>query len=265
VGKKEQNGDIEASHGAFKRSLKQHLLLRGSRDFESIEAYESWLQAIEAKRNRLRDKRFREELAAMRPLSVERLPEYKTIKVRVSCWSTIAVQRNTYSVPSRLIREEVEVRIYEDRLTVHYGGRVEVTTGRLLGSGKHRINYRHIIDSLVKKPGAFARYRYREELFPTLTFRRAYDAISAAHDSERRADLEYLRILQLAFHTMEHEVEAALELILNADQVPRASEVRDLVEPSTAEVPSLPLPVVDLEGYDTLLRDREEVHHERSD
>lgn len=259
VGKKEQNGDIEASNGAFKRSLKQHLLLRRSRDFESVEAYEQWVQDVEEKRNRLRRKRFREELAVMRPLSVERLPEYKTIRVRVSCWSTIAVQRNTYSVPSRLIGEEVEVRIYEDRLTVHYGGRVEVTTGRLLGGGKHRINYRHIIDSLVKKPGAFARYRYREELFPTLTFRRAYDAISEAHDSERQGDLEYLRILQLAFHTMEHEVQTALELILGAGQVPRATEVRDLVEPSSAEVPSLPVPVVDLKGYDTLIGELEEV------
>ena len=259
VGKKEQNGDIEASHGAFKRSLKQHLLLRRSRDFESVEAYEKWVQEAEEKRNRLRQKRFREDLAAMRPLSVERLPEYKKITVRVSCWSTIAVRRNTYSVPSRLIGEKVEVRIYEDRLTVLYGGRVELTTGRLLGGGRHRINYRHIIDSLVKKPGAFARYRYREELFPTLTFRRAYDALRDAHESERRADLQYLRILQIAFQTMECEVQAALELLLNAGEVPQATQVRDLVAPSAPEVPSLPVPVVDLKGYDTLLGGLEEV------
>ena len=259
VGKKEQNGDIEASNGAFKRSLKQHLLLRGSRDFESVEAYETWVQEIEGKRNRLREKRLREDLAAMRPLNVDRLPEYKEIEVPVSIWSTIAVRRNTYSVPSRLIRERVKARIYEDRLEIFYGGKRQLTTVRLLGGGRHRINYRHVIDSLVKKPGAFARYRYRQELFPTFTFRRAYDALRDFHGLERQADLDYLRILQLAAHTFESEVETALELLLNEGDVPVTDRVKALVEPAQPEIPDLPVPVVDLKGYDTLVGGLEEV------
>lgn len=42
---------------------------------------------------------------------------------------------------------------------------------RLSGRGQHRIHYQHVIWSLVRKPGAFAAYRYRDDLFPTLTFR----------------------------------------------------------------------------------------------
>lgn len=259
VGKKEQNGDIEASHGAFKRSLKQHLLLRRSRDFESVEGYEAWVQEVEDKRNRLRQKRLRQDLAAMRPLQVDRLPEYKEIDVRVTIWSTIPVRRNIYSVPSRLIGEKVNVRVYEDRLEVVYGGEVQLTIGRMLGGGGHRINYRHVIDSLVRKPGAFSRYRYRQELFPTLTFRRAYDALRESRHSERQADLEYLRILQIASQTMESEVQAALELLLNAGDVPRAVQVRELVKPSSPEVPDLPALVVDLNGYDKLLGEEREV------
>jgi hypothetical protein len=259
IGEKEQNGDIEASHGAFKRSLKQHLLLRRSWDFESVEAYEAWVQEIEDKRNRLRQKRLRLDLDAMRPVQVQRLPEYKEIDFRVSIWSTINVRGNIYSVPSRLIGEVVVVRIYEDRLEVRFGGDLQLSTGRMLGGGGHRINYRHVIDSLVRKPGAFARYRYREELFPTLTFRRAYDALRESHTSERQGDLEYLRILQIASQTMESEVQAALELLLNAGEVPRAAKVKDLVEPSAPEVPDMPVPVVDLSGYDKLLGERKEV------
>ena len=257
VGKKEQNGDIEASHGAFKRSLKQHLLLRRSRDFESVEAYEKWIQDIEEKRNGLREKRFREDLAAMRPLKVDRLPEYKEIEARVSIWSTISVRRNTYSVPSRLIGEVVKVWVYEDRLDVSYGGIRQLTTGRLLGEGNHRINYRHVIESLVRKPGAFTRYRYRADLFPTLTFRRAYDALLGARDSERQADIEYLRILHLAAHTMECEVETAVELLLTEGQVPLADQVKALVQPVQPEIPDLPVPSVDLKGYDRLLGELE--------
>ena len=103
VGKKEQNGDVEAANGALKRRLKQHLLLRGSRDFDSVEAWESWFQDVLEQANRLRQKRFREELAVMRSLSVERLREYKEVDVAVTSWSTIRVKHNAYSVPSRLI------------------------------------------------------------------------------------------------------------------------------------------------------------------
>ena len=96
-------------------------------------------------------------------------------------------------------------------------------------------------------------------MFPTLTFRRTYDALREAHGSERQADLEYLRILQLASQTMESEVQAALELLLTAGELPRAVQVRELVEPSTHDVPDLPVPVVDLNGYDKLLGGLEEV------
>ncbi|MCK7529032.1 MAG: hypothetical protein MZV64_71475 [Ignavibacteriales bacterium] len=37
----------------------------------------------------------------------------------------------------------------------------------MTGRSHHAIDYRHVIGSLVQKPGALARYRYREALFPT--------------------------------------------------------------------------------------------------
>ena len=101
------------------------------------------------------------------------------------------------------------------------------------------------------------RYRYREDLFPTLTFRRAYDALLAARDSERQADIEYLRILHLAAHTMESEVEAAVELLLTEGRAPLADRVKELVQPEQPEIPDLPVPAVDLKGYDRLLGELE--------
>ena len=168
IGEKEQNGDIEAMHRALKRRLEQHLLLRGSRDFENVEAWEGWLQAIARKANGPRSKRLSEELAVMRILDVHRLPEYEEERVRVKQGSTIRVKKNTYSVPSRLKGEMVRVRVYDDRVEVYYGGVHQMTAERLLGEGGHIINYRHIIWSLMRKPGAFERYRYREALFPYL-------------------------------------------------------------------------------------------------
>ena len=252
IGEKEQNGDIEASHGVLKRRLEQHLLLRGSRDFESEEAYERWLwEKIEAA-DRLRQPKLAEELALMRPLMVSRLPEYRQESVVVTSWSTIRVRRNTYSVPSRLIGETMRVHVFELRLEVYHGGVLQLEVERLRGEGGHRINYRHVIWSLVQKPGAFARYRYREDLFPSLTFRRAYDALTERLDGWK-ADIEYLRILHLAASTMESDVESALERLMDTGECPGADAVKRVVAPERIEVPALEVPAVDLTSYDSLL------------
>jgi len=253
VGEKEQNGDVEASHGAFKRWLEQLLLLRGSRDFDCVESYESWLWEVTERRNARRADKLREELAAMKPLIATRLCEFRELEVTVTSWSTIRVLHNTYSVPSRLIGESVRVRVFERTLEVWYAEQRQEVIERLRGRNHHRVNYRHIIWSLVQKPGAFARYRYKDDLFPSAVFRRAYDAIYEQVPSVR-GDVEYLRILHLAAATMEAAVEAALECLLEARQVPNAEDVRALVVGDRdAELPEMAAYPVELGGYDELL------------
>jgi len=253
-----QNGDVESLNGAFKRRLKQHLLLRGSRDFASEQEYERWVQEIAEKANALRAAKVREDLDAMRPLVVSRLLDHDEETVTVSEGSTIRIRHNTYSVPSRLIGETVTVWVYENRLEVRYGQELMLTVERLLGRFGHRIDYRHIIWSLVRKPGAFARYRYREELFPTVIFRRAYDALSEAQPGTK-GDLEYLRVLHLAASTMEVEVGAALELLLDQGMLPTLDQVQALLNPKRTAVPEMAPLKVDLQEYDGLLVEQGEV------
>lgn len=252
VGESNQNGDVEALNGAFKRRLLQHLLVRGHRDFESVSAYETWVQGVATKANGLRTARLVEELAVMKPLSVERLAEYREDDVLVTSWSTIRVKHNAYSVPSRLIGQWVQVRLFDDRLEVSFRKEEQLVVERLSGRNGHRINYRHIIWSLVQKPGAFALYRYRDDLFPSLTFRRAYDSLLEKLEL-RKADIEYLRILHLAASTMEADVEVALGLLLESGGVKSAEQVKMLGAPVQLAVPSLEVPKIDLSIYDALL------------
>jgi transposase InsO family protein len=252
IGASRQNGDVEALNGALKRRLEQHLLLRGSRDFDDVEAYQAFLDGVVEQANRLRQKRLAEELGAMQPLSAARLPRYRELRTRVTSNGTIHVQNNTYSMPPRLSGERVVVRLFDLHLEVFYGGRCQLTVERLRGEGKHRVDYRHVIWSLVKKPWGFTRYRYRESLFPTVPFRRAYEALSSELP-ERQADLEYLRVLHLAASTMQCEVEAALELLLAEDRLPTVDAVRSLVVEREPEIPAMEPLVVDLDGYDELL------------
>jgi hypothetical protein len=209
---------------------------------------------VAAKANRLREVRFKEELAAMRCVAVSRLPEYQEEGVGVTSWGTIRVGRNTYSVPSRLRGEQVRVRIYDERLEVVYGGRHQLTIERLRGEGRHRIDYRHVIASLVRKPGAFARYRFREELFPRPVFRETYDRLAAAFPAQPvKADLEYVRILHLAASSSETEVAQALEIVLAAGEIPTSDGIRAVVTPERPAVPQVMAVAVDLSAYDALL------------
>lgn len=193
----------------------------------------------------------------MRPVTMAKLPEFTEVDTRVSSWSTISIKKNVYSVPSRLIGERIMVRVYEGRIEVYYGGKIQLTTQRLLGRGGHRINYRHIIWSLVKKPGAFRLYRYREDLFPSLVFRRAYDTLRGRLE-ENKADKEYVRILHLAASTMEADVEAALELLLEAGALISAEVVKGMVTDSdTLAAVGMAAPTVDLLIYDNLLSRQE--------
>ncbi len=136
---------------------------------------------------------------------------------------------------------------------MYYAERLELSCERLRGRGA-RIDYRHVIWSLVRKPGAFARYVYREELFPTLTFRRAYDAIQAAKPGTK-GDVEYLRILHLAASTIEADVEQALVALLTAGSSVTAEAVKKKTTQAAdgPTVPTLEAPAVDLSTYDALL------------
>jgi hypothetical protein len=259
VGEKEQNGDVESANGAFKRRLEQALLVRGSRDFVSVEEWQAFVDQVARKANATRGTRVSEELAAMRELSVGKLPEYVEEYPCVSEWSTIRVRHCSYSVPSRLMGEVLKVRVYEDRIEAYYGHELQLACERLLGRNRHRIDYRHVIWSLVRKPGGFARYVYREEMFPTLVFRRAYDAIQTPHQGVR-GDLEYLRILHLAASTLQAEVEAALTLLFDEGKPITADAVKALVTTASPQlVPELTAPEVNLGEYDRLLGGEEEV------
>ena len=134
---------------------------------------------------------------------------------------------------------------------VYYAGKLIETMPRIRGSKRAQIDYRHVIWSLVRKPGAFARYRYREELFPSLVFRRAYDSLRGRR--QERADLEYLRILHLAATTLECRVEAVLETLLSAGEAFDFVRVRDLAAPSEPVVPVLDIGQPDLAIYDRML------------
>lgn len=257
--KSNENGVVESGHRTLKNALDQALIVRGGRDFPTLAAYLEFVAEIVGALNRRCAERFEEERAVLQSLPYARIPSHTDFEARVSRWSIIRVTTQIYSVPSRLIGEKVIVRLHPTEVEVIYKGKPVERFPRLQGRGAHRIDFRHIIHSLVRKPGAFDGYRYREELFPTLTFRQALDALK---DSQgERGHVDYLQILNLAAKTMVIDVETALEALLEAGQPFRFSDVEALVTPDKPRIEELVAPLQPEPAiYDSLLEE-EEIHH----
>jgi hypothetical protein len=257
--KANQNGDVEQSHNRLKQAIDQALLLRGGRDFDDRGAYEAFLRQVFTQRNRGRTVRFADERPRLNDLPAQRVDAWHRRPVRVTQGSTIRVLTNIYSVPSRLIGEQVDVHVNAEWLEVWLGAVLVERMPRLRGRHKHLINYRHLIDWLVRKPGAFTAYRYRDDLFPTSRFRRVYDAL--LEHTPARAAKDYLRILELAAKESEAGVDTVLGRLLegNGPITPTIVEEHlrhDLGLPQAMEVI---VTKVDLSAYDLLLETWEDV------
>jgi transposase len=255
VGRPQENGSCESAHGHLKRRMVQHLLLRGSRDFESEEKYDEFLSSVLMSANERRGEKLAKELSAMRAKPVVELPDFKEVMVSVSNNSTIRVRKLVYSVPSRLIGVKLLARIYENEIFLLEGADVVARLPMGTGDSGAVIDFRHIIGHLLRKPGAFAGYRWREELFPANAYRAAFDHL------ERRnaltADRRYLEILKVAADEGVTAVENALEQLLCAPRAEvSADEVREMLETwqdLQREWRERPAMAVDLGSYDDLL------------
>jgi len=246
-----ENGDVESSHGHLKRRLKAHLILRCSSAFPDEAAWAVFVAGVCMGANALRAAKVAQELPLLRALPATRYPAAETMSVRVSCYATIRVKHCAYSVPARLIGAIVEVAVSETDVAVLHERQEVVRYPRSAGQ-QPRIDYRHVIASLVRKPGAFADYLYREEMFPRPVFRQAYDRLQTA--DPRKADANYLRVLLLAAQTDEETVAHRLGELLRGGELPRAEAVQaGLSQPATDTASAVTAFTPELKSYDALL------------
>ena len=247
-----EQGDVESQNRHLKRRLKQHLILRGSREFAAVEDYDRFVQRVLRAANAKRQKRLAEELACMRPVPASPLAEYREYAPVVSSQSLIRVKRHAYSVPSRLIGHTLRVELHEAELKVYLGREFLFCLPRLRGERGALVDFRHVITPLLRKPGAFIQYRHREALYPSAVFRAAFDRLVADH-GERPGVIEYLQVLKLAAEETVEKVEPLLGVQLAQPGKWRATQVRDQVAPVARKVIELASLTPSLKAYDTLL------------
>lgn len=251
LGVSHENGSVEKSHDTLKKAIDQALLLRGCRDFNTLPDYEDFLKKVVSSRNQDRQKELMEEIPYLKELPEKKWNSPQVIRVRVSAGSVIHLLGKPYSVPSRLIHYMLTAYIYPEEILLFYNHKAIQRMIRQESNPLSGINYRHLIDGLVRKPGAFANYRYHEAFFPRLCFRRAYDTLKRCHPNE--ADKWYLKLLQLAKIESEQEVSEALNLLWQENKLPTPEVVKDIIQCQQKETPEVRVDEPHLTDYDTLL------------
>ena len=215
VRKPNENGSIESSNNNLKRKINQYLILRGSRDFSSVAEYSKFIKTVMGKLNMNRSFKFNEELPFMQKLPPVYLPEYKEEVGRVSKFSTVRFDKKTYSMPSKYRDCELRGRIYDDRIDVYHKTASIAKLPRIHSGENAFINYRHVIKHLLRKPGAFENYKYRDFMFPNGNYKVLHENLCVYYGG-RRGDREYLEILNLAAAEGERKILSAVSSLQNS-------------------------------------------------
>jgi len=235
----------------LKSAIDQTLMVRGSRDFLTQKDYIEFLQKIVDGRNKFRMTQFEQEEELLQELPDRKWNSPEIVTARVSSGSIIQLLDKPYSVPSRLIHYTLKAYIYPEEIILFYGNKQLQVMPRNYGDGLEGINYRHLIDALVRKPSAFANYRYQGAFFPRSSFRKAYDELCDKRPAS--ADRIYLKILQLAKIQSEQQVALALELLLEAREIPLLERVKELIDVYQKEKRLVTVMEPNLADYDNLL------------
>jgi hypothetical protein len=258
-----ENGAIEGPHRHWKHRLEQQLIQRGSRDFATETDYRQLVAQVSASLNNRAEVegKLAIERLHLHPLPVERFADYEPVVARVRSTSTIEVRSITYSVPSRLIGHQLTVHLRHDRLDLFLRSQFIETIQRLHARKGHkgplrRINFRHVIESLRRKPRALLRAQLQADILPGKAWHRIWRQLLAALPPEEAA-----RVMVDALHVAARAddlagVERYLRRALRSGQV-SLTALRDhygLRPPrGLLALPQLDIPEHTLSSYDELL------------
>ena len=252
-----ENGTIEAANRHLKTALDQALMLRGHRDFDTLEAYRRFVRDVVARRNARVAKPFAIEREALRALPERRSADFVETEARVTRASAFTVRGVLYTAPSRLIGHRLKIRLYHDRLDCYLGASLVLSVPRgHPPPGKSRgrmIDYRHLLEGLKRKPQALKGLIFRDELFPGDAYRRTWEALEARLPPRKACRL-MVGLLELAAgQACEAELGSVLRAQLEAGELPDLDQLRTRFQPRLEAPPVIDVPLPAIAAYDALL------------
>jgi hypothetical protein len=251
-----ENGSVESRHGSLKVALDQALRLRGSRQFDELQAYDDFIQVIVKRMNQRVSKAAQAEIAILKPLPLRKTSEYEEAPARVSKYAVFSVKQAMYSAPSRLIGHRIQVRQYPAHIEVWHGGQFIIRRPKaVLSPGRRRpshIDYRDLVGALKMKPGAFARWTLRDEAFPREVYRQTWERLSQ-RCPERQACKTIVGLLSLAADGHEAQLADQLQQLIDRDELPDLKSLTERLKPVATQIPEVTIELPGLADYDQLL------------
>lgn len=256
LGESHENGSIESRNASLKNALRQALLLRASHDFADLLAYEKFVDGVVQRLNTRIEKHLTVERASLRPLPVRRTAEFDELPARVSKYGIFTIKGEQYSTFTRLIGHRLSVRLYTDRVECYLGGECVFTCPRAVRNPgqrfTRRIDYRHMVENLKRKPGAFARWIFRDDVFPRTIYRQTWESLRTRLP-ERQGCKIIIDLLALAADGHEAELARELERLYERNELPDPDTIRHALAPRPVSVPDVTVSLPQLGLYDALL------------
>jgi len=251
-----ENGSVESSHGHIKNRIKQELILRGRSDFNSLNEYETWVHDIVKLSNKRNSSDFETEQLALQKLPINKTQDHEVKSTKVSSLSIINIKGMKYSIPSNLSGHTLTLHLYQNHIKAYLGSTFVFEFKRKYKNNSENvyvIDYRHVIHSLIKKPGAFRYCNYRNELLPNDNYRIIWDYIDNT-ETIKVAPKIMLRLLKLA---AECDCESSLEAhVLNLIKTKSSiiiEAIENIFNKKTATLPEISCTQHDIATYDFII------------
>lgn len=258
LGVSHENGVVECANGSLKNRLSQQLKVRGNNAFKDINEYQAFVDLVVNQLNRRVRKRFLVEQESLQALPHSCMPDYQILTLKVTRSATIEVKRVVYTVPSRLIGENLQIRLYHDKLEGYVGQSKALHLPRVYPqpgeSRSRRIDYRHVIRALAAKPQAFRYSQLRDDLLPSDTYKNLWKLVDQQLP-KREACKWIVSVLRLAFE-YDSETELGTQLLEAALQgsIPDIKDIQaQFIRAGSLAPDHTTTPQHDLNSYDDLL------------
>jgi transposase len=250
-----EKGNVESNNKFIKAKINARISLYDL-SFCSLDAFKVFVWEV------CRDHNKRESVSAkfsqelLSPLPQTDFKCFRTTVVSINKYSLFNLERtgHMYSVPSRTIGLSLEVRVYPSFIEVIYEGAVLCKHNRVYGQrGLVSIAPEHVIDGLLKKPGAMKDWKYRSVLFERPAWNIFYNKLI----SKGGKDKEYLKCLSLISKHGRELVTLAMEISMEGDEELSSVSLSKLITNDMNNIHEIQPLEMDLHHYDVFLNGEE--------
>jgi len=254
-GRGHENGSVESSHGHLKKRISQELILRGSNDFESVESYEQWVHDIVKASNKRNCVDLDTEKLALQKLPIRKTADYELRSATVTTMSLVKIKGLFYSIPSRLSGHTLTLHIYQSKIDFYLGSHHTYSTKRIYANkhdSEYVIDYKHVIHSLIRKPAAFRKCKYRQEILPSHDYQFIWSYLDRK-ETNNVAPKIMLRLLKLASdYGCEQELACYVVDLIKQDKLLDIDIIESRFNTSKQSLPNIEYEQHDIKSYDFL-------------